>query len=111
SVQQVDAPASTPKFSSPIRSRHRKTPSTDKRMRKSLPLPPLDTPEAIRQSQLAKASPKKEDNIPRRSQYEHLMATPLPKRPAQMESPFPEPPASLRLSISAPRAAISFANT
>ena len=111
SLQQVNVPTPKSSLGSPIRSPHRKTPSTDKRMRKSLPLPPLDTPEAIRQSQLAKASPKREDQPARRSQYEHLMATPLPKRSSQMESPFLEPPASLRLSISPPPGDISFSNT
>ena len=111
SLQQVNSPTPNSTLGSPIRSPHRKTPSTDKRMRKSLPLPPLDTPEAIRQSQLAKGSPKRGNPVPRRSQYEHLMATPLPKRPVQMESPFLEPPASLCLSISPPPADISFANT
>jgi hypothetical protein len=114
STQQINAPLKA-SLGSPIRSPHRKTPSTDKRMRKSLPLPPLDTPEDKRRTAEVKIStpspsPKQNQN-PRRSQYAHLMATPLPTRSIQTQSPFLEPKDSLRLSISPPPADISFANS
>ena len=111
SIQQSNDPSPKASLGSPIRSPHRKTPSTDKRMRKSLPLPPLDTPEAIRQNLQIKISTPKQEQNPRRSQFEHIMATPLPNRLVRTESPFLEPKDSLRLSISPPPADISFANT
>ena len=101
---------------SPVRSSHRKTPSPDKRMRKSLPLPPLDTPEAIRiQDEMRLSSPDKMNPSPTRPQQQPLsnVATPQAKsnRKDHQDSPFLDPKRSLRLSISPPPADISFANT
>ena len=101
----------TPKSSvlSPTRPAHRKTPSIDKRPR-PLPLPSLDTPEHEKHTTPQKSISEIRES-PRRSKYQHLLATPKPKAPPQIDSPFLEPRESLRLSISPPPANISFANT
>jgi len=112
---------------SPKRSPHRKTPSTDKRMRKSLPLPPLDTPEAIRQSQLhvkppsppkiipsLQPPPQTKENLQSTRQPPPKLeqpSTPLPKPPSNFDSPFLEPRESLRLSISPPPQDLTFTHT
>jgi hypothetical protein len=100
---------------SPVRSPHRKTPSTEKRMRKSLPLPPLDTPEAIRiQDEMRLSSPKKMNSSPPKPhQPFSAISTPQPKAKHKQheDSPFLEPRQSLRLSISPPPGDISFART
>jgi Leucine-rich repeat (LRR) protein len=82
-------------------------------MRKSIPLPDPNTPEAIRLQSQIKASPIRPDL--RRSQYAHLMATPQsPQKPQKQDkhdSPFLIPREIIRLSISPPPADISFAHT
>jgi Leucine-rich repeat (LRR) protein len=75
-------------------------------MRKSFPLPPLETPEDVNKSRANHSS-----QVHRRSQYAHLMATPQTRRLPQIESPYLEPKNSLRLSISPPPADLSFAQT
>src|SRR5579862_4513191 len=108
SVQEQNIPAPIP---SPMRS-HRKSLSSEKRMRKSIPLPDPNTPEAIRLQSQIKTSPVRPDL--RRSQYAHLMATPQSPQKLQTEkhdSPFLIPREIIRLSISPPPADISFANS
>jgi len=112
---------------SPKRSPHRKTPSTDKRVRKSLPLPPLDTPEAIRQSQLHTKPPCPPKITSSLQSHSHAKerpqstirplpkfqqsSTPLPKPPSNLNSPFLEPRESLRFSISPPPQDLTFTHT
>ena len=108
-VQPMSTSTTKPAPLSPVRSPHRKTPSTDTRMRKSLPLPPLDTPDSTRQSP---HQPRPNSNLTpqplRHSQYKHLLTTPKPA----INSPFLDPGRSLPFSaISPPPADISFAHT
>jgi len=106
-----------PPIPSPTRS-HRKTLSSEKRMRKSIPLPDPNTPEAIRLQSQIKASPSRPTSNLRRSQYEHLMKTPQTQNLTNInnlnnnnDSPFLIPRDIIRLSISPPPADISFAHT
>lgn len=98
SSRQANIPSPSP-VRSPTRSLHHKPHLTDKRMRKSIPLPPLDTPEAIRQTQQRLATPKADQPI-RRPELERVMGGPKSKRPAQEDSPFLDPRETQRLSIS-----------
>jgi hypothetical protein len=107
SVQDENIPHPNP---SPMRS-HRKTLSSEKRMRKSIPLPDPNTPEAIRLQSQIKASPARPTSNLRRSQYEHLMKTPQTQKIENHDSPFLIPRDIIRLSISPPPADISFSNS